>query len=314
MRVEAKVPLKLTLFGEHAVVYDRPAIAMTISESLKVRVSESDRFLIISPSLNIRGVKLDLNEMKIESDEAKKVLRYVFEVLNYFEMKKPVKIEIDSTVEPSVGLGTSAAVIVGTVAAYSKYLGIDLNRDEIAKISHDIELKVQGIASRMDTYTETYGGLIYFLPGGEGFERIDTNFELTAGYIRRSMSTADVLWRVRKLKELNKEVFDNILDVIGEITNRAKSLIIEQNYEELGLLMYVNHGLLFSLGITSPEADEIVSRAKQLRIKGCKISGGGAGGSIICIKSVEAEVLLKSYNARIVNSTLIKDGVDISII
>ncbi|AAK40711.1 mevalonate kinase [Saccharolobus solfataricus] len=314
MMVEAKVPLKLTLFGEHAVVYDRPAIAMTISESLKVKVSENDKFLIISPSLNIKGVKLDLNEMKIESDEAKKVLRYVFEVLNYFEMKKPVKIEINSTVEPSVGLGTSAAVIVGTVAAYSKYLGIDLSRDEIAKISHNIELKVQGIASRMDTYTETYGGLIYFPAGGKGFEKIDTNFELTAGYIRRSMSTADVLWRVRTLKESNKEVFENILDVIGEITNRAKSLIVEQNFEELGLLMYVNHGLLFSLGITSPEADEIVSRAKQLGIKGCKISGGGAGGSIICIKSVEAEVLLRSYNARIVNSTLTKDGVIFSIL
>ncbi|QGA67667.1 mevalonate kinase [Sulfolobus sp. E11-6] len=314
MIVEAKVPLKLTLFGEHAVVYDRPAIAMTISESLKVRVSESDKFLIISPSLNIRGVKLDLNEMKIESDEAKKVLRYVFEVLNYFGMKRPVKIEIDSTVEPSVGLGTSAAVIVGTVAAYSRYLGIKLNKDEIAKISHDIELKVQGIASRMDTYTETYGGLIYFPPGGKGFERIDSDFKLTAGYIRRSMSTADVLWRVRKLKELNKEVFDSILDVIGEITNRARSLIFEQNYEELGLLMYVNHGLLFSLGVTSPETDEIVSRAKQLGIKGCKISGGGAGGSIICVKSNEAEVLLRSYNAKIVDSTLTKDGVNFSII
>ncbi|WP_338600295.1 mevalonate kinase [Sulfolobus tengchongensis] len=311
MIIEANVPLKLTLFGEHAVVYDKPAIAMTISESLRVRVSESDKSMIISPSLNIKGVKLDLNEMKIESEEAKKVLKYILEVLNYFGVKKNVKIEIDSTVEPSVGLGTSAAVIVGTVASYSRYLGIELSKDEIAKISHEIELRVQGIASRMDTYTETYGGLIYFPAGGKGFEKIDTNIELTSGYIRRSMSTADILWRVRKLKDSNREIFDHILDVIGKVTDRAKSLIIERNYDELGLLMYVNHGLLFSLGITSPEVDEIVSRAKQLGIRGCKISGGGAGGSIVCIKSTEAEVLLRSYNAKIVNSSLTTEGVTI---
>lgn len=130
---------------------------MTVSENLTVRVSDSDKFLVISPSLHIRGVKLDLNEMKIESDEARRVLRYVIEVLNYFGEKKPAKIEIDSTVEPSVGLGTSAGVIVGTVASYSAYLGIELSKDEIAKISRNIELNVQGIASRMDTFTETYG-------------------------------------------------------------------------------------------------------------------------------------------------------------
>lgn len=309
MIVEAKVPLKLTLFGEHAVVYNKPAIAMTVSENLTVRVSDSDKFLVISPSLHIRGVKLDLNEMKIESDEARRVLRYVIEVLNYFGKKKPAKIEIDSTVEPSVGLGTSAGVIVGTVASYSAYLGIELSKDEIAKISRNIELNVQGIASRMDTFTETYGGLIYFPASSEGYERINSNVNLTAGYIRRSMTTAEVLWRVRKLKESNPNLFNRLLDMIEDVVNRARNLIEENNEEELGLLMYINHGLLFSLGVTSPEADEIVSRAKQLGIKGCKISGGGAGGAIICLKSKDAEVLLRSYNARIINTNLTNEGV-----
>ncbi|TRN01470.1 mevalonate kinase [Sulfolobus sp. F1] len=313
--VEAKVPLKLTLFGEHAVVYNKPAIAMTISESLTVRVSDNDKFVLVSPSLHVRGVKVDLNEMKVESDEAKKVLRYVIEVLNYFEMKKPARIEIDSTVEPSVGLGTSAGVIVGTVSAYSKFLNIDLSKDEIAHISHEIELRVQGIASRMDTYTETYGGLIYFPEGSNGYEIIRGNVSITSGYIRRSMTIADVLWRVRRIREYDRQLFDSIISAIGELVDRAKLLIMEGgNEDELGLLMYVNHGLLFSLGITSPEVDEIVSRARQLGIKGCKVSGGGAGGSIICIKSNEAEVLLKSYNAKIINTSPVNRGVTITVI
>ncbi|MEM0294100.1 MAG: mevalonate kinase [Saccharolobus sp.] len=307
MLVEAKVPLKVTLFGEHAVVYNKPAIAMTISESLTVRVHENDKFLVVSPSLHVKGVKLNLEEMKVESEEAKKVLQYVIEVLNYFGNKKPAKVEINSTVEPSVGLGTSAAVIVGTVAAYSAYLGMELSKDEIARISHSIELKVQGIASRMDTFSETYGGLIYFPEGGNGFEKLNAKVNLTAGYIKRSMTTAEVLWRVRKLKESNELLFNKIMDMIEEITKKARMSI--DNQDELGLLMYVNHGLLFSLGITSPEVDEIVSRAKQLGIKGCKISGGGAGGTIVCTKSNEAETLLRSYNAKIIDTTPTDSGV-----
>jgi len=61
---------------------------------------------------------------------------------------------------------------VGTVASYSAYLGIELSKDEIAKISRNIELNVQGIASRMDTFTETYGGINIFPANSEGYERI----------------------------------------------------------------------------------------------------------------------------------------------
>ncbi|MBP1356871.1 MAG: mevalonate kinase, partial [Sulfolobus sp.] len=183
--IEVKVPLKLTLFGEHAVVYDRPAIAYTISEYLTLRLKESEKFYIKSDNLQIKGVKVNLDGFKIENENVKRVLAYVVETINYFGAKKPVEIEILSPVEPSVGLGTSAGVVVGTVAGYSSFLGIELNKEDIAKISHEVELKVQGIASRMDTYTETYGGFV--LIEKDRVERIRTDLSFSAGYFRRIM-------------------------------------------------------------------------------------------------------------------------------
>ena len=307
--IEVKVPLKLTLFGEHAVVYGRPAIAYTISEYLTLRFKESNKFYIKSNNLEIKGIKVNLDEFKIENENTKNVLAYVVEAINYFGNKKPVEIEIESSVEPSVGLGTSAGVVVGTVAGYSSFLGIELSKDEIAKISHEIELKVQGIASRMDTYTETYGGFIFI--EGDRFEKIDTKLSFSAGYFKRVMTTSEMLKRVKMMKEDKRELFDTILDTIGKIVLEAKRSLKNNDEKNIGELMYINHGLLFSLGITVPQIDEFVSISRMTGIKGCKISGGGAGGAVICTKDERAELLLHAMGGKVINATPSFTGVKV---
>jgi len=307
--VEAKVPLKLTLFGEHAVVYGKPAIAATISEFLKVKVSPSDKFVIISPSLNLKGVKVDLDDMRVENEQISRLLKYVSESLRAIG-DVPVKVEIDSPVEPSVGLGTSAAVIVGTIAAYSSFLGNELSSREIAMKSHEVELKVQGIGSRMDTYTESLGGIILF--NGDKEEKLDSQLSFVSGYFRRSMTTAETLRKVKEFKDQSSEVFERIIDSIGSIVLEAKDLLIENREAEIGRLMYVNHGLLFSLGVTVPEVDEAVSRARYLNIKGAKISGGGAGGSVIMTSEPASAMLLRSFGALLINSNFYKGGVSLT--
>ncbi|AWR94873.1 mevalonate kinase [Acidianus brierleyi] len=304
----AEVPLKLTLFGEHAVVYEQPALAMAISEKMIIKVKSNEKMIIKSNSLSIKGIKVDLNDLKLESEETGKILSYVIGALSYFKEKKNALIEIESPVDPSVGLGTSAAVIVGIVSAYSRFLGYELTNEEIAKISHNIELSIQGIGSRMDTYTTALGGLIYF-PKDGGYEILDQNLELTAGYIKRVTTTKDILKYVRNMKEKNFEIFNDIINTIGKITDKAKNLIKDGNEEELGNLMYINHGLLMSLGVTYPLVDNLVSTAKNLGIRGCKISGGGGGGAIICTNDVKAEILLNTIGARIINCKKSEHGV-----
>ncbi|BFI76297.1 mevalonate kinase [Sulfurisphaera ohwakuensis] len=299
--IEVKVPLKLTLFGEHAVVYERPAIAYTISEFLTLRFKESDKFYIKSDNLQIKGVRVNIDEFKIENENIKRVLSYIIEGINYFEAKKPVEIEIESPVEPSVGLGTSAGVVVGTVAGYSSYLGIELSKEEIAKISHSIELKVQGLGSRMDTYTETFGGFVYIEK--DKFEKLSSNLTFSAGYFRRVTTTAEMLKRVKQIKEKKRELFDSILDTIAKITIEAKKALQDNDEDSIGELMYINHGLLFSLGITVPQIDEFISTSRMANVKGCKISGGGAGGAVVCTKDERAELLLTAMGGKVINAT-----------
>ncbi|MFP3259733.1 MAG: mevalonate kinase [Sulfolobus sp.] len=314
MMIEAQVPLKLTLFGEHAVVYGKPAIAYTISEYLKVRVLPSERFYVRSSSLQITGVNIDLHDFKIENENVKKVLAYVVEAINYFEVKKPALIEIESSVEPSVGLGTSAAVTVGVVAAYSRYIGLDLKKEEIANIAHKVELKVQGLASIMDTTTETLGGFVYIKGDDAEILNVDRNITFSAGYFRRIATTAEMLRKVKSFKEKNSDLFNHFLHLIERITETARSYLKSGDIESLGELMYANHGALFSLGITVPVIDQLVSTARSAGVKGCKISGGGGGGSVICTKDERAELLIHAMGGRVVNATPTFEGVRIKLI
>lgn len=311
------MPLKLTLFGEHAVVYGEPAIAVTVSEKLRIKIRPSDKMILKSNTLAIRGIKVDLEEMKLESEETTRILSYVISTINYFEneigKKKNAIIEIESPVEPSVGLGTSAAVVVGVVAGYSKFLGYEMQKEEIAKTAYQIERTVQGgLGSRMDTYTTALGGVLFFPRNSTNYEKLSKTVKITSGYIPRIATTAEILKRVRSLKQKNEDLFKQIISTIGKIVERAREAIYNENEEELGELMYINHGLLMSLGVTLPPIDNLVSTAKSLGIAGCKISGGGGGGSIICTKDERAEILLSSIGARRINSEITDEGVTIT--
>ena len=80
--IVAEVPLKVTLFGEHAVVYGRPAIAFTISQKMLVKVEESDRFEVISNNLVVRGLRVLLDSYTVYSEEAKReLLREAIKIL-----------------------------------------------------------------------------------------------------------------------------------------------------------------------------------------------------------------------------------------
>ncbi|NON61264.1 mevalonate kinase [Acidianus sp. RZ1] len=306
--ITVEVPLKATLFGEHAVVYGEPAIAMTISEKMVIRIMESDKLIFKSNSLAIKGVKVELDGMKLESEEASRILSYVIHAVDHFGKRKPALIDVESPVEPSVGLGTSAGIIVGIVSAYSKFLGYQLCKEEIAKISHKVELEVQGIGSRMDTNTISIGGLLYFKREG-GYEKINKEVKISAGYIKRTSTTAEILKRVKALKEKDEDLFKEIITTIGKTVDRAKKAIENDDREELGNLMYVNHGLLMSLGITIPPIDEMVSSAKTLGIQGCKISGGGGGGLVVCTEDERSKILLSYIGAKLINSKQSNEGV-----
>ena len=127
-------PGKVFLFGEHAVVYGKPGIAMAI----KPRV-----FVTVRKSRTAHHAKSPYIDNCFE------------------EMGVKGSVYVNSQLPSSSGLGSSAAVTVATLSAINDEFGLNYKTEEIANIAFAIEKKVQkGRASPTDTSVSTFGGLV----------------------------------------------------------------------------------------------------------------------------------------------------------
>lgn len=299
VQVIASAPGKVTLFGEHAIVYGEPAIVTAISRRLYVKTTlRSDKNLKISAmDLKIPGIVLtfisDTGELTLETDYGRVVsaVSYIKKAVeltaNYVGEMKGANIEVRSTMPVGAGLGTSAAVAVATVASYAYALGYELSQREIAKLGHRTELEVQGAASPMDTSIATYGGTLYIKPrtGEPIIEhlKLKNEYPIVIGYVERKSTTKELVAKVKRLKRKREEIISTIIRLIGKVTEEAKKALLKGNVVEVGELMNINHGLLDALGVSTKELNDLVYAARQAGALGSKLTGAGGGGCMIAL-------------------------------
>ncbi|MCX8182353.1 MAG: mevalonate kinase [Candidatus Methanomethyliaceae archaeon] len=301
MQITVSVPGKVTLLGEHAVVYGRPALVSAINRRIYIKAeSRSDSSIkVLSPDLKLQGLSLKINgglsDFELEAGERKtqilEPLRYILKAIEvtsgHYGKKSGANIIVQSEMPIGAGLGTSAAISVGTVAAYSVLLGYDIDLNDIARMGHATEVAVQGLASPMDTAITTYGGTLYIKPEGTKplMERIDMpcNFASVLGYTQREETTSQILKKVKAAKDRNPQVIDLIMDAIGLLVEEARACIKKGDMKSFGSLMNINHGLLDSLGVSTKALNDMVYASRSAGALGSKMTGAGGGGCILAL-------------------------------
>ena len=315
MQVIASAPGKAILFGEHAVVYGKPAIAVAIDKKARVKIRQR---MDSKTHVEVHGLGiseyLELeNDVVQEKDNNKGILDYIsksLEKVNQLsELKKQngLNITVDLEIPIGSGLGSSAAVTVATITALSFYNKLELKKDEIANYAHQVELDVQGAASPIDTILSTYGGVIYLSRNSEEITHLPLkwNPSLIIGYTERESNTGELVESVRIKKEIYPSIINPILDSIEQVTETAREAIVCENAEILGELMNINHGLLDALGVNTPELSRMVYLARKSGAIGSKITGAGGGGSIIAYSPNKIKEVLRELQ-RVENAFIIK--------
>lgn len=298
MQIKASAPGKAILFGEHAVVYGKPAIAVAIKKHAHVTIKErSDTQINLEiTGMNVRAF-LNLEDETIRcTDEQKEtgIIKYVLKALKLIQKESHRGMDITLEIEMPVGagLGSSAAVTVATLAAINKYYDADLKLDEIAGLAHQVELEVQKAASPIDTMLSTYGGAIYLERGANTIENLPLKWELplVIGHTPRESNTAEMVGKVRRRKEEYPSIINPLLESIEQVTDEARYALLKRDEQKLAELMNINHGLLDALGVNTRALSKMVYKARETGALGSKITGAGGGGSIIAFcpgKSVE---------------------------
>lgn len=285
----ASAPGKIILFGEHAVVSGTAALGG--AADLRARATVEDlpgRLLIETDDLSLQGFSFDPGSGQISSASAAYATRYVSAAVRELEARD-VRIRIESDIPPAAGMGSSASIVVATVAALNGHLGLGLSEREIAQLSYRIERGVQkGRGSPMDTALATYGGYQRISDGNQPLDL--PPLEVMVGYTRVPHDTFSLVERVQLLKERYPDLVEPIFQAIGAITERALPLVREMNLDELGELMDINHGLLEALGVSSRELSELVYAARGAGgALGAKLTGAGGGGCMIALPGIEGK-------------------------
>jgi mevalonate kinase len=271
------------LFGEHAVVYGKPGIAMAIKPRVFVTVRNTKRpHRAKSPYID-------------GCFEAMGVMGSVY---------------INSQIPSSSGLGSSAAVTVATLSAINDEFSLHKTREEIANMAFEIEKKVQkGRASPTDTTVSMYGGIV-LITGGSRRRLPPQNMNLVIGDSLVSHSTSKMVEQVGDLKKKHPEIVDPILDAIEGVSMSAIHHL--NNPKELGRYMDMNHALLDALGVGHPQLSRIVLASRAAGAFGAKITGAGGGGCMValCPRQLKLRIAsaIEACEARAIVTGIDTDG------
>lgn len=305
----SSAPGKIILFGEHAVVYGRPALAVPVTEvqataTVRAGAEPFDR-LGATPEIWIEapdiGLRSELSRLPATHPLAA-AARGVFAALGV-DSPPDCHISIRSTIPVASGLGSGAAVSVALIRALAGFFHSPLTDEQVSAIAYDVEKLHHGTPSGIDNTVITYAKPVYFVKGQpiETF-RVGAPFTLVIGDTGVPAPTKESVGDVRRLWEADKPRWETVFDQIGEVARRARECIESGEWRALGALMNDNHALLQQLTVSSPELDRLVEAGLRSGALGAKMSGGGRGGNMIALVEKEnapavAEAL-KSAGAR----------------
>ena len=285
----ASAPGKIILFGEHAVVYDRPAIAAPVPQ---VRA----KAIVMAEPRSPRGqVRILAPDIELETTLARLPAEHPLAVV----IQKAVpamqishipacSIQITSTIPIAGGLGSGAAVSVATLRALSAFVGHPLADEQISELVYQSELIYHGTPSGIDNTVITFARPVYFVKSQPvKFISVKTPLTLVIGNTGVESPTSIAVGELRQAWERQPEQYEQLFDSAGAMAASGRKAIEAGKVEALGTLMNDNHALLQQMGVSSPELDQLVQAARSAGALGAKLSGAGRGGSMIALVSAE---------------------------
>merc|ERR1712062_850816 len=303
--IAVSAPGKVILSGEHSVVYNRRAIATTLSLRLTIRLErcQTNTIALISQSFSV-SISIELyNQWNHEFDGYGRgailaITALVYLCLQVYREDIPsLSITVTSQLQ-SGGLGSSAAFSVALSAALMTDSGvIELSgenhiysleeKHRINELSRKCENIFHGRCSGIDNTIVTYGGAIDWSGGGE-FRQLEVihapRVLVVDTHVERSTSKLVELVRNRRERQMSivENIFnaiDAIVDKLVALFNCADNIYSYNNQKEL---FEMNQHLLSSLGVSHASLDVIVSAASEVGLAG-KLTGAGGGGCALVL-------------------------------
>lgn len=293
-KVQAKIPGSLMLFGEHAVLHGGLAIVCAVERFITVTLTaRSDKQVYIRAE-NFGNLKFTLSSNLKINKETNKSFKFVLAAIDL--KRKSIAtgfdLEIVSDFSPQLGLGSSAAVTVATLAVLEEWLkGKKPKRLKLFLEARKIIKSVQGVGSGADVAASVYGGAVAYRMQPLLIRKLKFIPELAVIYSGSKMTTTEVLTRVNVSQTKHPKIFKGIYAAINCCAEQAAKAINGRDWQKVGELMNVHQGLQEALGVSNKVLHDLICELRGLpQIFGAKISGSGLGDCVIGLGKIQKKI------------------------
>ncbi len=301
MSVTASASAKTILFGEHAVVYGEPAIAIPLSNTRTYAglTANGQEFRVSSRNVFEECSFRDLPD----GSGLKELLIRLQDEFHLTGLPKDT-LSIRSDIPIASGLGSGAALSVAVIRAFAKRFEIDITAETVNRIVFEIEKIYHGTPSGIDNTVIAFEQPICFIKN-KGFRPLQADLSGLALLVADSgirSRTVDVVSDVRAHFDRNEDSIHEI----GNLVRNAEVAIQKADPAEIGRLMNENQRLLRDIDVSCPELDELISLALGNSAYGAKLTGAGRGGNFIVLAQSpdHAKALKKLYEEKGIRSII----------
>ncbi len=290
--LSARAPGKCIVFGEHAVVHGAPELAFAIDLYTQVLVRSAE-----TTRLNADA----------EATAQNPYFRSALE--RAWSGGPPIDVRAVSRIPRAAGLGSSAAFAAALAAAFGAARG-GVDRATLAQQAFEIERGAQGVGSAGDTSTSVAGGFVAINGGGSEplwtVRAPDQTWKVTrvadpgwvwvVAHSGVPRSTGDAVRAVGE--RLRKSDGPSLLAEFTRVAGDGIRAVAQGDRATVAELIRRNQELLREVGVSHPRLEELI-RAAEPAAEASKLTGAGAGGSIVAlpIPGKEAELVRRLARA-----------------
>jgi len=289
----ARASSKVILLGEHAVVYDSPAIAAGIGMGASA-VAE------LAPSAAIT-----VNELQARTGDGSD-LSAAWDALRTDLGAPEMRVAVQLDVPPGCGLGASATI---GVAAARAVLDVThplpepeeppARTNRVVRAALEWERIFHGNPSGIDPWTAALGGCVVFTrrAGAQPLE-LARKLELVIAIAGPPASTRAMVERVASFRAEHPERARAALEGIAGLAEAAQNVLGAGDWSHLGELLNENHRWLAALGVSTSEIDAACAVARAAGALGAKLTGAGGGGAVLALVRHDPAPVLAAWQRR----------------
>ena len=294
-RVICSAPGSTIIMGEHAVLHGFPAIVAALQGRITVTLQRlpDGRLNIDSAVGQWRSRMSEALATKIDQQP----LRFVLAAVQYYAAQASfctgLAIDIESDIDTTQGLGSSAALTVALVGALRQYHGLSCDKADILTDAVSLIRQVQGSGSGADAAASCYGGLVHYqaqdiaarslLPA-----TVAAMPDLRLVYVGYKTPTPEVIAKVNQWAAAEPMKYFDIYCAMGSLVDVAEAAIKQQDWHALAIAMRAYQQQMVVLGVCDEGTEKALAAAQvalsslpESLAKAVKISGSGMGDCIL---------------------------------